>query len=118
MPRSIKRRLELLERRPPPKSRQKGPERLIALFEGMNRDGHVLTTTAEWQAAWLTYMSARERVAADPGPVPADYYPDLPEADRRRLWDWWGDKRLDDPVSRLLEIYLEAADAALVGPGH
>src|SRR5687768_4299324 len=98
MPRSAKRRLELLERRRPPARRWPTDAEFLAWLERAAAGGHPLGRSAPFQAAWADYMAARARLEAAPEDPPPEYRRGEPEAERRRMWLAWDHKSLNDAI--------------------
>jgi hypothetical protein len=115
MPRSVKRRIELLERRPPPGPGKGRPGWLLGQIEMMVQDNHPWASTPAFQAAWTAYLEARKRVEAEPSPPPERYQPKWPAADRVRMWNAFDDPRLLDVTNDMLRAFVDAAKAGPPG---
>jgi hypothetical protein len=108
MPRSIKRRIELLERRPTPGPAKGHPGWLLGQLELLVEANHPITAPAAFKTCWAAYLSAREQLASSPGQPPHDYHPEWPEPERQRVWIVWDDPRLNAFIDPILEMLVEA----------
>src|SRR5947209_5294959 len=105
MPRSIRRRLELLERRTTDRTHRVTSDELHAWLELAVAVGrHPLVHLDSFRAAWAGLLDARDRAAAEAGEPPPTYRPGQPETRRKRLWLAWDHPALNDAVGRVLEV--------------
>jgi hypothetical protein len=106
MPKSMPRRIDLLERSGRARPPRVPAEDLIADLEraaGLPPD----EITPRYQAAWDAYCRERDRLLATAEEPPAGYRPDLPPAARQRRFLIWDHPRIGDAVAELLRAYIE-----------
>ena len=107
MPRSIGKRLELLEKRTVRRAPPATLEDLFARYERMVAEGHPLARLESFRVAWADFLTARSRVASCPDEPPAWYKPNLPQPERRQRWVLWDHHEVDRALCRVMEVVVE-----------
>lgn len=118
MPRSIRRRLELLEARPAPHAPGPTGDDLFEGFARMVAAGHPLTLGEPFRAAWADFVAARAWLEAHPEEPPGWYRPARPRPERRRGWARWDHPAVHDAVCRVLEAVTEHGSPSPPGPKY
>jgi hypothetical protein len=110
MPRSMPRRVELLERNARARPDRMPTEDLLVELERAAGLPPAQTTN-RFRAAWEAYRQERDRLlVTDEAPL-ATYRPDLPPAPRRRRFLTWDHPRIAKAVDELLRAYIELTGA-------
>jgi hypothetical protein len=107
MPRSMPRRLELLERgrrTPPPPANRDAV--LLDLIEQIAELGPSGAPAGFWEA-WLRYTTARDELRKAGVQPPPHYLPHLPEPERLRLWRDYDHFDLNGPLLPLVRSAIE-----------
>jgi hypothetical protein len=102
MPRSVKRRLELLESRTTRVPKQPGPGYILDTIQRAVATGHWLTRSPGFEQAWQNYLAVLKQSVTAAGPPPPEYLSDQLESERQRLWAHFDCPLLKSAVSSLL----------------
>jgi hypothetical protein len=120
MPKSMARRIELLEAETArSKSDQWDTERLLVELERWAR-APAEDQPAVFREAWAQYVTVRDTLDTQPSEPPSYYRRELPAARRRRLWLVWDRPELRDATDVLLRATIAALRPVVDAgpPGH